>query len=416
MLDTGPTPVTTTLFPVTAAKGMDAGRGHPEQRPYSGAAGPGCATHDDMTPDTPVPVIVGWSVLSPLGAGRRAFTDRLSEGGRPRRRLTDDAFAGLAGAKGTRALDRMTLMVIATAGLLLGEHADVVSARYGEVGLVLGTSMGSVASTTAFLQDTFTQDRPYLVNPTMFPNTVMNGAAGHTAIWYGLTGLNSTVACGHLTGIAALRYAHRMIRCGYAETLLVGCVEEVSAPVASAARALRRADAGHGPALGEGCAMFLLTAAGNAAGQAAEESAVPLAQVIGFEAGMTVQDGAAARADRLAAALRSLLARTGTAADDLWLVSLAHAGTGDLGRVERAAVDDVMPGPAAPPRLTVAGQIGDCFSASGAFQLAATLATAQAAPWPAARLALLTSAGADGAVGCALVRVLSTAGSRQADR
>jgi 3-oxoacyl-[acyl-carrier-protein] synthase II len=377
-----------------------------------------------MSTHSSAPQIVGWSVLSPLGTGRRAFADGL-RGGRPRRRLPDLDLAALVGDKSTRVLDRMTLMVIATTGMVLREHSDRLGDALGSVGLVLGTNTGSVASTTAFVQDTFTQERPYFVNPTLFPNTVMNGAAGHTAIWHGLTGLNSTVSSGHLTGFAALRYAYRMVRSGYAETLLVGCVEELSAPVAAASGRLRRVDGRPGGrAPGEGCAVFLVSAAGS---RLTGDGRPALAEMVDFEFRLTprdpgVQGQQPAQADQLAAAIRDLLRRNGVTAEDLWSVGLGHGGTDDLGRAERSAVDRALqPQPApsgptgdangGPPRFAVAERIGDCYSASGAFQLAALLVRAETATAPAGRLGMLTSLGADGAVAAALVRTRPAAGS-----
>lgn len=367
-----------------------------------------------MATHTPNPVIVGWSVLSPLGTGRREFADRLRRGGRPRRRFPALDLTELVGGKGTRVLDRMTLMVIATTDMVLREYAGGLGDAVGSVGLVLGTSTGSVASTTAFVRDTFVQERPYFVNPTLFPNTVMNGAAGHTAIWHGLRGLNSTISSGHLTGLATLRYASRMIRSGYAETLLVGCVEELSEPVAVAAGRLRRVDGrAGGRAPGEGCAVFLVAAAGSrlATGRS------PLAELLDFEFRLYPSTGPAGpgghrgQADELAAAIRELLRRNGLTAADLWSVGVGHGGVDDLGTAEREAVDRALGGPDGPARYAVAAQIGDCYSAGGAFQLAALLASAESQSGAAGRLTLLTSLGTDGAVAAALVRTWATAGA-----
>ena len=172
--------------------------------------------------------VTDWSALSGLGVGRDAFRQGfLAAGDGPDGRLVEDFDAAeTLGRKGTRTLDRMTAQVIATAGMVLAGRDDSEAAR-ARIGLVLGSSTGSVQSITDFTRDTFVRERPYLVNPADFPSTVMNNAAGRTAIWYGLRGPNSTIAAGHLTGLVALRYASRLIRLGYVDTLLVGAVEEV---------------------------------------------------------------------------------------------------------------------------------------------------------------------------------------------
>ncbi|MDG4831691.1 beta-ketoacyl synthase N-terminal-like domain-containing protein [Solwaraspora sp. WMMD1047] len=364
------------------------------------------------------PCVVGWSVVSPLGMGRESFVAGWRSGrtgqyppdgaaatvGYP---LADFDPTRLIGTKGTRTLDRMTLMVIATTAMVLAEHGPAAGDERNQVGLVLGTSTGSLASITNFLRDTFVQDKPFHVDPAAFPNTVMNGAAGRTAIWHGLRGPNSTVSGGHVTGLSALRYASRMIRRGYADTLLVGAVEELSEPVAWAAAQLRGDAAGRDPAeftpMGEGCVAFLLDDA-----TAAERSGRrPLAELVDFEFGVTdVDRDRRAQSRRLAAAIETLLTRTGTDPVDLWLVSLAGSGDGGLDEAERSAVDQVLVGSDRPRRVAVSGQVGNTFSALGAFQLAAVLAEAQRAGGePLGRPALITSLGVDGAVACALVRV-----------
>ena len=353
----------------------------------------------------PGPYIMDWSVISPLGVGRESFVDGLREGrtgsyagGRPHVGYPVAGFdpAALIGTKGTRTLDRMTLMVIATSTMVLRNPAPTGSDD-GATGLVLGTSTGSVASITDFLRDTFVQDKPYFVNPALFPNTVMNNAAGRTAIWHGLRGLNSTVSGGHVTGLAALRYATRMLRRGYADTLLVGGVEELSEPVAWAAHRVRARSA---RPLGEGCGVFLV----QSAQVAARSGRQPLAEIVDFEFGVVGPGEEGTRAQRLAETVGNLLDRTGTKPADLWLVSLAQSGDGDLDAAEQAALG--LADLADVRGIAPARQIGNTFSALGTFQLAAVLATAEGEGTPpdGRRPCLITSLGLDGAVAAALVR------------
>jgi 3-oxoacyl-[acyl-carrier-protein] synthase II len=218
--------------------------------------------------------------------------------------------------------------------------------------------------------------------------------------------LNSTVSAGHLTGLSALRYAARMIRRGYADTLLVGAVEELSEPVARAAARLRGTAAERGPdaftPMGEGCVLFLV----DSAHAAARSGRQPLAELVDFEFRVAgVDEGPAAQSGRLAAAIETLLARTGTEPDELWLVSMACSGDGELDAVERQAVDRAVGTAQRPRRVVASRQVGNGFSALGAFQLAAVLAEAEQAGGPALhRPCLITSLGVDGAVACALVR------------
>ncbi|HEY0168557.1 MAG TPA: beta-ketoacyl synthase N-terminal-like domain-containing protein [Jatrophihabitans sp.] len=347
-------------------------------------------------------------MVSGLGVGKDDFSRGFlgsQQAGSDGRLLTGFDPTTLIGKKGTRTLDRMTSLVIATAGMVLDGGLVEPQARES-VGLVLGTNTGSIASIVDFTRDTFVQERPYLVNPADFPNTVMNSAAGRTAIWYGLRGLNSTIAAGHLTGLVALRYASRMIRLGYADTLLVGAVEEVSDAVSVGVQVTRghRAAAPGGGVnpLGEGCVLFLLGGRGGAGGGTAA------AELVDFEFGTAELD---ADTPALSAALdrtiRALLLRNALRPEDIALVSLAQSGDGTLDSAELAAVDQALGGPGVGRRIVAADRTGNSFSALGAFQLAAAMAVA-ATDRPAGdpvRPCLITSLGIDGSVGCALVRV-----------
>src|SRR5207248_2320963 len=62
----------------------------------------------------------------------------------------------------------------------------------GRVGVVLGTTVGSLRSMSDYTRETLIEERPYLVSPALFPNTVMNCAAGQSAIRHGLAGINAT--------------------------------------------------------------------------------------------------------------------------------------------------------------------------------------------------------------------------------
>ena len=151
-------------------------------------------------------VMSKWTAVSPFGlgadpliaglaAGRTAVTalDRATWPGPFARAALIPGFnvAEVLGAKGTRAMDRLTGIVVATVGRLLDESGlwngdgDGGPVSADEVGLVLGTS-GSVQSIWDFTWDTFTGAKPYHVDPARFPNGLMNRPAGQSAIWYGL--------------------------------------------------------------------------------------------------------------------------------------------------------------------------------------------------------------------------------------
>lgn len=126
-----------------------------------------------------------------------------------------------------RPIDRTGQLAIVAAGLALADaelDADLLGNL--DVGLALGTQYGSVHTIVAFDQRAL-EAGPKYVKPFDFANSVINAAAGQTAIWHGLRGVNSTVAGGPMAGVQAIGYAADAIRHGRAEVMLAGGAEEL---------------------------------------------------------------------------------------------------------------------------------------------------------------------------------------------
>src|SRR5437016_9736728 len=128
--------------------------------------------------------------------------------------------------KPLRPLDRTGRMVAAAAKLALGNSgwAAELLAKH-DVGLVLGTMFGSAHTIAEFDRRGLTQG-PACVSPMDFANTVLNAAAGQTAIWHNLRGINSTIACGSASGLMALGYAADLIRYRGHPAILAGGADE----------------------------------------------------------------------------------------------------------------------------------------------------------------------------------------------
>ena len=126
-----------------------------------------------------------------------------------------------------RPLDRTAQLVIAAAGLALADAGLGLEGRAEQqIGLVLGTMYGSLRTIAAFDQRAL-EAGPKYVKPFDFANSVINAAAGQTAIWHGLSGVNSTVAGGPVAGLLALAYAADTIRGGRARVVLASGGEEL---------------------------------------------------------------------------------------------------------------------------------------------------------------------------------------------
>ncbi|MER7753361.1 beta-ketoacyl synthase N-terminal-like domain-containing protein [Kitasatospora sp. NPDC097643] len=301
------------------------------------------------------------------------------------------------GRKGLSRLSRTDQLVMAAC--TLAADAVAAPAAQARTGLVLGTTVGSSGAQEVFFRDTFVQEYPYLVNPSAFPGTLMNSAAGKTAIRLGLTGVNATVSGGPLAALHALRYARTALVNGHADRLLAGGVEELSA---ASAWAWRQSGALHpAAALGEGCGIFVLERAG-----AAGAGRGVLGQLLACETGYAdpVTEGPLGVAGRLAAVVRRALRRSGLPADEPVAVAPGAAARRGWSAVERRALRTAL-GAVPADRLVRTGALfGETYGASVALQLAAVLARWQSgAAAPGERAAVLTAVGPDGSVGAAVI-------------
>ncbi|MFD8382233.1 beta-ketoacyl synthase N-terminal-like domain-containing protein [Streptomyces sp. NPDC059679] len=361
------------------------------------------------------PVISAWAAISPLGLHGADFATGLRSGRRAGKPLDPEEWSvpfheaclvpdfhikQILGRKGTRSMDRATgLAVTAIGQLLTDERPERLSGVGEDTGVALGTSTGSAQSIMDFTRDSLVGERPFFVDPARFPNTVMNCAAGQTAIWHGFKGPNTTIAGGRATGLLTLQYALRLQRAGRATTVLCGAVEEFSS-----ARAWlewhSRADGDTAAVLGEGAAVWLLEPDASAR----EHGRVGLVEVVGLEFGFAGDpEGGAGRARTvLADVVRRLLDRTGVEPGGIWAVADSQA-PGAEGEAERAALAEVLDGHE-PLRISAVDSIGDTYAASAAFQITAVLALAERSDTAPGSLALVTSVDRDGVVGAALLR------------
>ncbi|MFD4575691.1 beta-ketoacyl synthase N-terminal-like domain-containing protein [Streptomyces sp. NPDC058417] len=353
----------------------------------------------------PYPVISTWSATSPFGVGRAAFTDGIAEQRATRGALDpvewqvpathgcvvpDFDVREALGRKGTRMMNRVTGLTIATVGHILDE-VDHPEGGAEDLALVLGTTAGSMQSSMEITHSSLTGAQPYHVEPATIPYAVMNGAAGRCAIWYGLRGPNSTVGAGRPTGLVGLSYARRLLLAGRARQVLCGAAEEFS-PFRSWVDHYGRPDDAGDTVLGEGCAMFLLDLE-------PAPGTRPLASVLSVRTRMCADgDWGAA----VGACVDGVLSAVEEKPDQVWAVS-ASGAAGAAGSAERARLTEVFGAETLVP--PVADLIGETHSAASAFQLAAVLGLAERDPASAGRTAVITSVDPSGMAAAALLRV-----------
>ena len=129
------------------------------------------------------------------------------------------------GKKGTRSMDKLTGLAIHCIDKVMSVVGAQRDAEPDCIGIVVGSAQGSMDSIVRFTYESLAHGRSDFVNPALFPNTVMNCAAGQSAIWHKLKGPNATISCGELSSIAAISYAMTLLDNNYADTLITGAVE-----------------------------------------------------------------------------------------------------------------------------------------------------------------------------------------------
>lgn len=347
--------------------------------------------------DRPRVVVTGAGTISPLGDRPAAIHQALAAGAAGAREVSLFPTDGLASSKACeidfdpkaylegniRPIDRTGQLAIIAARLALEVSGWSMERRAEhELSLVLGTMFGSVRTIAEFDRRAV-EAGPQYAKPFEFANSVINAAAGQTAIWHGLRGVNSTVAGSAAAGLQAIAYGVDLIRSGRAQAVLAGGAEELCfESFYGYARTGRLAADGacavpfdarrQGFRLGEGAVLLMLEDAGSAERRGAE----PLAEVLGHASAFDCSRGRDA-GEATAAIARTLglaLDDAGLAAGDVDAVSLAANGSVAGDRHEAAGLSAFFGGRAAElPVLAVKGQLGESLGASGAFQTLALL-------------------------------------------
>jgi 3-oxoacyl-[acyl-carrier-protein] synthase II len=374
-------------------------------------------------------VITGAGVLSPLGDAPAAMHRALSQGVVARRPIELFATAVLGpqqggeirpfdpqsyvGERNLRPLDRTSRLLVVAAQLALAASGWSEAERaQGEVGLVAGTTFCSLRTIAEFDRRA-KQLGPTHASPFEFANSVINAAAGQTAIWHHLRGVNSTLAAGEASGLLAIAQAAELVRTGRAKAVLAGGVEELCfESFISHARAERLCGTRRGGApgerpvpfdehrngfsLSEGAGLLMLEDAADAAAR----RAVPRAEVLGWGAAFAAGDtaagdgdggrgggnggnasddadrlsapvGSAALAEALARAVHLALADAGLAPGEIDFLSTSASGSPVIDRAEALGIAAGLGGATTPvqlPAAAVKAMLGEGMGASGAWQ------------------------------------------------
>jgi 3-oxoacyl-[acyl-carrier-protein] synthase II len=286
-------------------------------------------------------------------------------------------------------------MATASCGLALESSAWGAESRAQvDLSLVMGTMFGGMHTIGEF-DRTAIVSGPATVSPMTFANTVINAAAGQTAIWHNLRGSNSTVATGSVSGISAVGHAADLILQGRSTVVLAGGVDEFSVEAfcgfGRAGLLCTDSDRAELPipfdqrrngfALGEGAGCLVLEDLGHAIRRGARI----VAEVKGFATGFDVSQGKdpdlAVRT--MVRAIRTAITRAEMAPDRIDFVSASANGSITRDCYELSALATVFGELAKElPVTAIKCGTGETLGASGALQIAAAIETFKTAELP----------------------------------
>lgn len=361
--------------------------------------------------------VTGLGIVSPLGTGRTAFFEAMRQGARatPEAGKVDAAgfdVAAQLGDKGLRSLDRLTKLLIVATRLGLHDGGLKKDGAWSgvagtDVGLVCSNAYGSLEAITELDRVALLED-PRYINPSRFPLTVANSAAGYASIWEDLRAVNVSVSDGNCGGLDAVSCADTLLENARARVVLAGGAEAMSEALLLAFQ--RLGAVGEGAFLGEGAALVALETTSSAEAR----GAVMLAEVVGYGTSFCPPEGEGRlvfpSSEAMGHAVDGALADAGVAAKDVDVVVSGASGLRAFDEAEIVALERALGTPwIVAPKLA----LGETLGAGGAIGIASAIAmldreasghTLRGTVRTAPRTALVTSLGYYGNASALVIR------------
>jgi 3-oxoacyl-[acyl-carrier-protein] synthase II len=351
-------------------------------------------------------VISGIGVLSPIGIGRDNYWEGLFQGKAGFREITlfdtapfqvhrageitDFDPLSLLGKKGLRDLDRSTRLICSAAKLAIDDTGlQITDENSHATGVSIGTTFGSLHSISQF-DRTGLIEGPRFVNPSHFPNTVINSPSSQVSIRYKIKGFNTTISTGFCASLDAFSYAADFIHLNRADVVLAGGVEELceetfagfyqlgclsgkdgSEPISCPFDARR-----NGIILSEGAAVLVLEDEGHALNR----GATILARVLGYgNAFDPLADSSFNHAGKgLRNAIMHALKEASLNPEDIDYVCACSNSSKGLDKMETGVIKEIFGKNAySIPVSSIKSMLGESFSASGALSLSAGVGAIQ---------------------------------------
>lgn len=349
-------------------------------------------------------LISGIGVLSPVGIGREDFWEALSQGKTGFRtislfdtasfnvhiagEISDFDPVSFLGKKGLRTLDRSTRLLSSAAKLAIDDaNLQITDENTNSIGVSIGTTFGSLHSISQFDREGLIEG-PKFVNPSHFPNTVLNSPASQVSIRFKIKGFNTTISTGFCAGLDAIYYASDFIKLNRADVVLAGGVEELceetflgfhnlgylsglngSEPICCPFDARR-----NGIVLSEGTVVLVLEDLEHALRRGAEMLAVVMGYGNSFDplADRDFKHAGTGLKNAITIALKD----ASLSPENIDYISCSANSTKGLDRMETRVIKEIFGAHAFNiPVSSIKSMIGESFSASGALSLAAAVGT-----------------------------------------
>jgi 3-oxoacyl-[acyl-carrier-protein] synthase II len=191
-------------------------------------------------------VVTGMGIISPVGndldsAWRNVVAAKSGIGPIPHLQETELAvkFGGpirdfdpshYISPKDVRKMDPFIHYGIAAATQAIKDSGiEVTDENRARIGVAVGAGIGGIHGIEATC-DTYFRQGPKRISPFFVPSTIINMAAGHISILFGLRGPNIAVVTACTTGTHNIGLAARMIQTGDAEVMIAGGTEHGTTP------------------------------------------------------------------------------------------------------------------------------------------------------------------------------------------
>ncbi len=345
-------------------------------------------------------VITGSGIISPVGIGKDDFCEALLQGktGFTPITLFDTTpfrvgVAGeigdfdpilLLGKKGLRSLDRSTLLICSAAKLALDNSGiEITENESRSIGVSIGTTFGSLHSISQFDRQGLIEG-PRFVNPSHFPNTVINSPASQVSIRFRIKGFSTTISTGFCASLDAVSYAADFIKLRRADMVLAGGVEELCEETFLAFHTLGYLSGSdgseplccpfdvrrNGTILSEGAAVLVLENEEHARSRGAEIFAVIKGYGNSFDPSADRDFNQAGKG--LKNAITLALKDACLSPEDIDYIAASANSTKGLDRLETDVIKEVFGKLASTvPVSAIKSMVGESFSASGALALSA---------------------------------------------